>query len=81
MYVILNSNAVVFHDDPNEILIDQWTEWKIPLHNFADKGINLTNINSLGIGIGDMDNQEPGGKGIVYIDNIRLYRPTLYEGN
>jgi len=81
MYAALNGNAVVYHDDPNAVLTDQWTVWKIPLHNFADKGVNLTNVNSLGIGIGNRDSSQPGGKGIIYIDDIRLYRPTLPEGN
>jgi hypothetical protein len=81
MYVALNGDAVIFHDDPNAVLTDQWTEWKIPLQNFTDKGVNLTNVNSLGIGIGNRDSSQPGGKGIVYIDDIRLYRPTLSEGN
>ena len=78
MYVVLNGNAVVYHDDPNITLIDQWTEWNIPLQRFAEKNVNLANINSLGIGIGDMDNPQPGGKGIMYIDDIRLYRPGSY---
>ena len=81
MYVILNDNAVVFHDDPNAVLTDQWTEWKIPLQNFADKGVNLTNVNSLGIGIGNRNSSQPGGKGITYIDDIRLYRPPTQSNN
>jgi hypothetical protein len=75
MYIALNGNAVVFHDDPNAVLTDQWTEWKIPLQNFTDRGVNLTSVNSLGIGIGDRDSSQPGGKGRIYIDDIRLYRP------
>jgi hypothetical protein len=81
MYVVLNNTAVIYHDDPNAATIDQWTEWNIPLQSFADKGINLTNINSLGIGLGDRDGTEPGGKGILYIDDIRLYRPPLSNDN
>ena len=81
MYVVLNGNAVVYHDDPNVTLIDQWTEWNTPLQSFAENNVNLTNINSLGIGLGDMDNQQPGGKGTMYIDDIRLYRPEVSDGN
>ncbi len=75
MYVVLNGNAVVYHDDPNITLTDQWTEWNILLQRFADQNVNLSNINSLGIGIGNRNNPDPGGKGIMYIDDIRLYRP------
>ncbi len=81
MYVALNSSAVVYHDDPNAILTDQWTEWKIPLQNFADRGVNLTNVNSLGIGIGNRDSSQPGVEGKIYIDDIRLYRPPTQSDN
>lgn len=77
MYVVLNGNVVVYHDDPNAALIDQWTQWNIPLHRFAERGVNLSNINSLGIGLGNRDNPQLGGKGIIYIDDIRLYRPPV----
>jgi len=81
MYVILNNSAVIYHDDPNAASIDQWTEWNIPLQSITDRGVNLANISSLGIGLGDRDNQQPGGKGIMYIDDIRLYRPPISNGN
>ena len=75
MYIILNGNAVIYHEDPNAALTGQWTEWNIPLQKIAEKNVDLTHINSLGIGLGDVDNPQPGGKGILYIDDIRLYRP------
>ena len=81
MYVVLNDNALIYHDDPGASLIDQWTEWNIPLQRFSDLGVNLNNINSLGIGIGNRDNPQSGGKGIIYIDDIRLYRPPISNGN
>jgi hypothetical protein len=81
MYVVLNGNAFVFHDDPNAVLTDQWTQWNIPLQRFTEQNVDLTNINSLGIRIGDMDNQQPGGKGIIYIDDVRLYRSAISDDN
>jgi len=65
--------AVVFHDDPNAALTGDWTEWNIDLARFA--GVNLANVNSISIGLGDRDNPQPGGSGTMYFDNIRLYRP------
>jgi len=76
MYVILNHSAVVYHDDPNMTLTEQWTPWNIPLQRFANQGVDLTNITSLGIGIGNREALEPGGEGTMYIDDIRLYRPS-----
>ena len=76
MYVALNGSAVVYHGDPNAALIDTWTEWVIPLQEFADKGIDLANVDSIAIGFGDRDNpHQPGGSGTMYFDDIRLYLP------
>ncbi len=76
MYVFING-AKVFHDDPNASLVDQWTEWTIPLQDFAGQGTNLSNVNSIGIGLGDSSSTEPGGYGTIFIDDIRLYRPPV----
>jgi len=74
MYVVLNDHAVVYHDDPEAAQIDVWTDWNIDLQNFADKGVDLTDVDSIAIGFGDRDNPQAGGKGKVYFDDIRLYR-------
>jgi hypothetical protein len=67
--------AVVAHPDPDAATIDVWTEWIIPLQEFADKGINLTNIDKIAIGLGSQSGQPAaGGSGTVYIDDLRLYR-------
>jgi len=76
MYVIIDDGAKVYHDNTNATLINAWTEWVIPLQKFADQGIDLTGVNSIGIGFGDKDNpQRPGGAGTMYFDDIRLYLP------
>jgi hypothetical protein len=67
--------AVVYHDDPNALLIDIWTPWNIDLKDFADKGIDLTDVNSIAIGFGDRDNPQLGGSGTVFFENIGLYQP------
>jgi len=75
MYVALNGNAVVQHDNPNAALINDWAQWNIDLTRFTDQGINLANINTLTIGFGDKMNPQPGGSGSAYFDDIRLNRP------
>ena len=78
MYVVLNGNGVVYHDDPEASLIDVWTEWRFDLQAFADQNVDLTNIDSIAIGIGTKDNEStPGGSGKMYLDDIRLYRPNI----
>jgi hypothetical protein len=78
MYVVLNGSAVVYHDNPNAALIDTWTQWNIDLSapgGFADQGVNLANVDKMAIGFGDRNNSQPGGSGLIYFDDIRLYRP------
>jgi hypothetical protein len=78
MYVaVANSTgepAIVYHDDPNAATIDTWTQWIIPLQKFADKGVNLTDIDSISIGLGNKDDMQPGGSGEVFIDDIGVGR-------
>jgi len=64
--------AVVTHDEPAATQIHAWTQWDIPLQEFADKGIDLANVNTITIGIGNKANP-PGGTGKVYFDDIGLH--------
>ncbi len=74
MYVALNGNAVVYHINPDAALINEWTEWTIDLQEFAAQGVNLANVNTITIGFGDKNNLQAGGSGMVFFDDIRLYR-------
>jgi len=76
MYVALNGSAVVNNDNPNASQINDWTEWTIDLTCFADQGVNLANVNTISIGFGDKNNPLAGGAGMVFFDDIRLYRPA-----
>jgi hypothetical protein len=53
-----------------------WTEWNIDLQAFADQGVNLTNVDTITIGLGDRNNPTAGGAGMMYFDDIRLYAPA-----
>ncbi len=76
MYVALNGSAVVYHDNPDAALINEWTQWTIDLQDFATQGVNLANVNKIAIGFGDKNNLQAGGSGRVFFDDIRLYRPA-----
>ncbi|MCP4609926.1 MAG: hypothetical protein GY845_14555 [Planctomycetes bacterium] len=75
MYVALNDSAVVTHDNPEAALIPTWTAWDIDLQAFADQGVNLTNVNTITLGLGNRNNPVAGGTGMMYFDDIRLYAP------
>lgn len=74
---IANKNAptrVVYHDDINAAQIDTWTRWDINLQRFSDQGVNLTDVDNITIGFGDLDGQQTAGSGLVFFDDVSLYR-------
>jgi hypothetical protein len=82
MYVAIANNngttGTVYYEDNDNIVedatqIDTWTEWNIDLKDFQDQGVNLTDVNSIAIGIGTRGNTTAGGEGKMYFDDIRLY--------
>ncbi len=75
LYVALNGNAIVTNDNPNAAQVIAWTQWTIDLQAFADQGVNLTNVNTISLGLGDKNNPLAGGPGTMYFDDIRLYAP------
>ncbi len=78
LYVALNGTAVVNHDNPDAAQIDKWTQWEIDLSapgGFADQGVNLANVNTIALGLGNKKNPQAGGSGTMYFDDIRLYPP------
>ncbi len=75
LYVALNGSAVVNHENPDAAQIATWTEWTIDLQAFADQGVNLANVNTIALGLGNRNNPVAGGSGTMYFDDIRLYPP------
>jgi len=74
MYVALNGNVVVYHDDSAVTQTTGWNEWLIDLQAFADQGVNLANVNTISIGVGTKGSPAAGGTGTMYFDDIRLVR-------
>ena len=75
MFVALNGNAVVYHDDPDATKAVGWTEWIIDLQEFAGQGVNLANVNTITIGFGTKGSPAAGGgSGQMYFDDMRLIR-------
>jgi hypothetical protein len=73
MYVVLNGSAGVDNDNPNASQAGEWTEWNIDLQLFADQGVNLTNVDTITLGLGNRNNPVAGGPGMLFFDDIRLY--------
>jgi hypothetical protein len=72
IYIALNGTAVVSHPDPAATNLTGWKQWVIDLAAF---GVDLTNVNTITIGVGTKNSPTPdGGAGTLYFDDIRLYR-------
>jgi hypothetical protein len=69
-------------NDNNDIRLEEWTEWNIPISEFS--GVDPCAVTGLLIGFGDRDNtNKVGGDGVVYFDDVRLNRPRClpeYQG-
>jgi len=76
LYVALNGSAVVSHENPDAAQTGTWTQWTIDLQAFADQGVNLANVNTIALGLGNKNNPVAGGSGTMYFDDIRLYPPA-----
>ncbi|HNY77102.1 MAG: LamG domain-containing protein [Sedimentisphaerales bacterium] len=64
MYVKINNTKIAYNGDPADIAKTAWLPWNIDLSAVG----NLRNVTTLIIGI-----EGSGSKGILYIDDIRLY--------
>jgi len=76
MYVALTDSAVVNHDNADAAQATSWIQWNVDLQAFADQGVNLSNVTSITLGLGNRANPVAGGTGMMYFDDIRLYPPT-----
>ena len=70
MYVKVNGSNVPYGGNEDDIKQASWQQCNIDLALF---GVDLANVTKLAIGFGDETNLMPGGAGIVYFDDIRLY--------
>ena len=71
IYVKVNGNKVVYDGDPLDIIRPRWKQWNIDLASF---GVDLSNVTELIIGIGAYSKIPSGATGVVFFDDIRLYK-------
>ena len=76
LYLLIEDNAgqiaVMTNPDPDAVFTEQWQKWSIPLADLTADGIDVTAIRRLSIGVGNPENPQPGGIGIIYIDDIHI---------
>ncbi|MEJ2703801.1 MAG: sugar-binding protein [Sedimentisphaerales bacterium] len=62
----------ITHPDPMALTVNGWQQWRFTLADFT--GVDLTAIKIMYIGVGDQTSNQPGGSGLVRIDDIELRR-------
>jgi hypothetical protein len=77
LYVAVEDNAghvkVVNYPDIEAVQKAAWQEWNIELTQFSGAGVNLQVVKKMYIGLGNRTSPKVGGKGTIYIDDIRVY--------
>jgi hypothetical protein len=81
MYVEISNaggpSAIVVNEDANAALTEKWTQWTIDLSTLAEQGIDLSDIDTIAIGLGaKADPTATGGTGVVFFDDITLHRSS-----
>ncbi len=71
----IHTRMLISNPDTNAALFTEWTQWDIPLRTFDGIGVNLANVSSISLGLGNTTSpQVGGGLGHMFFDDIRLYR-------
>jgi len=74
LYLLIEDDAgqiaAVVHPNSDAVLANEWQQWSIPLADLIAAGVNVTAIRKISIGVGDLDNPQPGNIGIIYADDI-----------
>jgi hypothetical protein len=69
LYVKVNDAKVVYEGDVADLTGGMWIQWDIPLSDF---GIDMTNVMQLSVGVERTG--VIGTEGILFMDDIRLYK-------
>ncbi len=76
LYVGVEDSAqhsmLVRHPSPQAVADGYWRRWDIALSEFAAGGVDLGQVRKMMVVIGDPMATEAGGKGQIYLDDIRL---------
>jgi hypothetical protein len=77
-YVALEDSAGnrkdIAHPNPAALTVNDWQQWRIPLADFTD--VDMTAIKIMYIGAGNPAGNQPGGTGLVRVDDIQLHCPS-----
>ena len=69
-----NTGVALYDGDPNDVKLEDWTEWNIDLAIFDVCGVSLANVDKVHIGFGGVPigQSKEGGAGTVYFDDVQV---------
>ncbi len=76
--------AVIKYDgNPNDLKKEYWQRWDIDLQELIENNptFRIKEISSIAVAVGDISNQQPGGSGTIYIDDIGFKEYDCIEKN
>ena len=59
---------MVTYPDEAVLTSDVWEKWVVPLSEFD--GVNLANVTTVYVGVGDRNSPSADGSGLIFIDDI-----------
>jgi len=65
-------SATVSNADATVVTTGIWSDWKVPLSQFA--GVDLAKVKKMYLGVGDRKAPKAGGAGTIYVDDIRVIK-------
>jgi hypothetical protein len=78
LYVAVEDSSkhlgIVVHPDPAVVTLARWTEWRIPFSEFTAAGVDMARVKKMYLGLGDRGSPKAGGKGLIYVDDIRVVK-------
>jgi hypothetical protein len=72
----------IIHPDAELTRTTEWTEWKVPLSRLAGfdwsrmTGFDFQQVAQIRLGVGNPEEPAPGGRGRIYLDDIRVIKST-----
>ena len=76
LYVAIEDDAgqiaVVTHPGADAVQATEWQKWHIPLAELQAAGVDVAAVEKMIIGVGEREKLQPGGEGLLYIDDILL---------
>jgi hypothetical protein len=61
---------------PGGANVADWTEWKIPLSEFSNAGVNLAAVKKMTLGVGSRTAPVADGTGMMLVDDVRIVLPA-----